>query len=85
MSRPVAQQRRLYYRGRMFHFVSYEGQPANPKGAQIATAPAWWLMSGGRRWEVMPFYPDRDEAELDRAFAVWLDEHAFQSDQTPGG
>jgi len=86
MSRPVVQQRRLYYRGRMFHFVSYEGLPANPKRAQAATAPAWWLMSGGTRWEVMPFYPGSDEAELDRAFTAWLDAHAFRAaDQEHGG
>jgi len=86
MSRPVVQQRRLYYRGRMFHFVSYEGLPANPKRSQAATAPAWWLMSGGTRWEVMPFYPGYDEAELDRAFTTWLDAHAFRAiEQEHGG
>ena len=92
MSRPVVQQRRLYHRGRTFHFVSYDGVPANPKRAQAATEPAWWLMSGGRRWEVMPFHPGRDEAELDRAFTAWLDAHAFQGltksqgiDQEHGG
>jgi len=86
MSRPVVHQRRLFYRGRTFHFVSYDGLPANPKRAQVATAPAWWLMSGGTRWEVMPFSPDRDEAELDRAFTAWLDAHAFLAvDENHGG
>ncbi len=79
MSRPAVEQRRLQYRGREFHFVSYDGQAANAKRAQPATAPAWWLMSAGTRWEVMPFHPGRDEAELDRAFRAWLDANAFPS------
>ncbi len=79
MSRLLAEQRRLQYRGRMFHFVSYDGVPANPKRGQPATEPAWWLMSAGRRWEVMPFDPGGDDAELERAFAAWLDEHVFSS------
>jgi hypothetical protein len=79
MSRPSVEQRRLLYRGREFHFVSYEGLPANVKRAQPATAPAWWLMGGGRRWEVMPFDPSHDEAHLDRAFIAWLDANVFGS------
>ena len=86
MSRPVVQQRRLFYRGRMFHFVSYDGLPADPKRALAATAAAWWLMSGGTRWEVMPFHPDGDEAELERGFTAWLDAHAFMAvDEQRGG
>jgi hypothetical protein len=79
MSRPTVEQRRLLYRGREFHFVSYDGLPANLKQAQPATAPAWWLMSAGTRWEVMPFHPGHDEADLDRAFMAWLDTHVFLS------
>ncbi len=77
MSRPVCEQRRLKHRGREFHFVSYDGQPANPKQSQPATDPAWWLMSGGRRWEVMPYHAEQDAGELDLAFIAWLDTHVF--------
>lgn len=77
MSRTLSEQRRLEYRGRTFHFVSYEGRPANPKQDRPATQPAWWLMSDGTRWEVMPYEPGRPGEELDRAFAAWLDEHVF--------
>jgi hypothetical protein len=77
MSRPLVEQRRLQYRGREFHFVSYDGQPANPKRGQPATEPSWWLMVAGKRWEVMPFDPSRDPEDLDRAFAAWLDEYVF--------
>jgi len=79
MSRPTVEQRRLQYRGREFHFVSYDGLPANAKRAQLATAPAWWLMSAGTRWEVMPFHSGDDEASLDRAFMAWLDANVFGS------
>jgi hypothetical protein len=79
MSRPVVEQRRLQYRGREFHFVSYDGRPANVKQALAATGPAWWLMSAGTRWEVLPFHTDQDEAELDSAFRAWLDTNAFPS------
>jgi hypothetical protein len=85
MSRPVVEQRRLQHRGREFHFVSYDGRPANFKRAQPATTPAWWLMSAGTRWEVMPFHPGRDAAELDLAFTAWLDAHVFRSPDENGG
>ena len=85
MSRPVVEQRRVQYRGREFHFVSYDGVPANVKREQPATMPAWWLMSGGARWEVMPFHPGRDAAELDREFTTWLDVHVFQSQEESEG
>ncbi len=84
MSRPVVEQRRVQYRGREFHFVSYDGLPANAKREQPATTPAWWLMSSGTRWEVMPFQPGRDAEELDRAFTEWLDEHVFRSPDESG-
>ena len=77
MSRPLIEQRHLWYRGRTFHFVSADGVPADAKRKQPAKEPAWWLMSAGTRWEVMPFSPGRDPAELDRAFETWLDAHAF--------
>jgi len=85
MNRPVTEQRRLMYRGREFHFVSFDGLPANAKRAQEATEPAWWLMSAGTRWEVMPYHPGQDEADLDRAFAAWLDAHVFRPLDESGG
>lgn len=85
MGRPLVEQRRLRYRGRDFHFVSYDGLPANAKRGQPATAPAWWLMNSGTRWEVMPFDPSQDAEELDRAFTAWLDAHVFRSLDEGGG
>lgn len=77
MSKLVVEQRRLLHRGREFHFVSYDGVPANVKRGQPATLPAWWLMNAGTRWEVMPFQPGPDAAALDRDFTAWLDAHVF--------
>lgn len=84
MSRPTVEQRRLHYRGVEFHFVSYDGVPANPKRAQPATPAAWWLMSAGKRWEVMPVRPGETAQNLDRAFMRWLDEHVFTEHEKEG-
>ena len=85
VTRHAVEQRRLVYRGREFHFVSYDGLPANAKRAQLATAPAWWLMSTGTRWQVMPFRPGEAQQELDRQFTDWLDTHVFCSPEAGGG
>jgi hypothetical protein len=77
LGRHVVEQRRLVYRDREFHFVSYDGQPANVKRGQPATAPAWWLMGAGTRWEVAPFWPGQSPEELDRVFTRWLEQHVF--------
>jgi hypothetical protein len=82
MPRPgkhIVEQRRLVHRGREFHFVSYDGQPANEKRGQAATAPAWWLMGAGTRWEVAPFQFGQSQEELDRVFTRWLDAHVFRA------
>ncbi len=71
-------QHRLLYRGRTFHFVSYEGLLANANKEQVATPPTWFLMNGGKRWAVMPQVPDQPPAELDEHLSRWLDEHVFQ-------
>jgi hypothetical protein len=77
MSKYTIEQRRLRYRGRDFHFVSYEGREADSKRHLPATAPTWFLMSAGTRWEVMPHEPGQDRDEVDRLLMEWLDAHAF--------
>ncbi len=74
------EQHRLSHRGRTFHFVSYEGAPANPAKELPATQPTWYLMSGGKRWEVMPHLPGQDVAERDRLFVEWLDAKVFPAE-----
>ncbi len=70
-------QRRLRHRGRDFHFVSYEGQAANPKRDIAATSPAWYLMAAGKRWEVMPHDAEQTPEEVDQLLLDWLDANVF--------
>jgi hypothetical protein len=71
------EQRRLIHRGRAFHFVSYDGQPANPARDQPAVPPSWFLMNAGKRWPVMTQVFGQDQLELDRCLAEWLDSNVF--------
>lgn len=75
MSSYKIEQRRLSHSGRTFHFVSYEGQPANPKRDEAAVEPTWFLMGPGRRWSVMPQQATQSEEDVDRCLLAWLDEH----------
>lgn len=77
MSGYKTNQRRVTHRGREFHFVSYEGVAANPRLGNAASPPTWYLMTAGKRWEVMPQVPDQTEADLDRQLHAWLDAHVF--------
>jgi hypothetical protein len=89
MSGYKTQQHRLVHRGRSFHFVSYEGQPADPKRLRLEVEAAWYVMLGGKRWIVGPQVAGAEPSELDRWFGEWLDEHVFdgapavQSQQPP--
>jgi hypothetical protein len=66
-------QRHLNHRGRVFHFVSYEGQPANPRREEPAVEPTWFLMGPGRRWAVMPQQAAQETDDVDRCLIAWLD------------
>ncbi len=79
MSGYRTQQHRLVHRGQTFHFVSYEGQPADEKSHQPETPPSWYLMRAGKRWMVGPQAPETVPAELDRRFGAWLDACVFRS------
>jgi hypothetical protein len=83
------QQHRLVHRGQSFHFVSYEGQPADEKRQQPEMPPSWYLMLAGRRRMVSPQVAGASPDDLDRQFGAWLDVHVFgdapavQSQQPP--
>jgi hypothetical protein len=77
MSSYKVEQHRLTHRGRGFHFVSYEGAPANLAKQLAAVEPTWFMMCAGKRWAVMPHRVGQDPAELDRLFVEWLDGHVF--------
>ena len=77
MSRYKIQQRQLPYRGKVFHFVSYDGEPANASKLLLAKEPAWFLMTAGKRWPVMKEEMGLSEEELDRKLTQWLDANVF--------
>lgn len=82
-------QHRLVHRGQSFHFVSYEGRPADEKRHEPETPPGWYLMLAGKRWMVSPQVVETALGDLDRQFGSWLDAHvvgdepAVQSQQPP--
>ncbi len=83
MSSFKTDQRHVTYRGRDFHFVSYDGEPANERLGRIATEPSWYLINAGKRWLVMPHVSGQPEASLELALQAWLDVHVFGEAQHP--
>ena len=77
MSVYKSEQKRLVHRGREFHFVSYEGQLANPGKSLPATPAGWYLMQSGKRIPVMPENRDMTAETLDKNLIEWLDSHVF--------
>lgn len=77
MSRLAIQQHHFNHRGRAFHFVAYDGLPGNAAQGREATPSTWYLMSAGKRWEVMPEVSTQPDEERDLQFAHWLDQHVF--------
>jgi hypothetical protein len=71
------EQRRLSYRGRDFHFVSYEAQQANPGKKLEAMPETWYLISSGNRWPAIPCIIAQPISELDAALVVWLEQVVF--------
>jgi hypothetical protein len=89
MSSYRTQQHHLVRQGRSFHFVSYEGHPADVKHQQPEMSASWYLMLAGKRRMVMPEVGETAPAELEHQFAEWLEAHVFsgapavQSQQPP--
>jgi hypothetical protein len=83
MSGYKTDQRHLRHRGREFHFVSYEGQLADPRRGQVATPPTWFLMNGGKRWAAVPQIAGQEPDELTGVLTRWLDQHVFVATAEP--
>jgi hypothetical protein len=66
------EQRWIEYQGRALHFVSYDGQNANPSRGQLAAPPMWHLMASGTRWPVIQQIPGEDSASTDRRLLDWV-------------
>ncbi|HEV8365760.1 MAG TPA: hypothetical protein VGQ52_19760 [Gemmatimonadaceae bacterium] len=77
MSAYKVEQRRLTYRGRVFHFVSYEAVPANERRGVQAVPPMWHLMNEGKRRPVMPHLLGQEPEDLDAALLRWVEETIF--------
>ncbi len=77
MSSYKIEQHRVSYRGRDFHFVSYEAQPANERRGEAAVPPMWYLMQAGKRWPVMPQDAGQTAESVERALRDWLEANAF--------
>jgi hypothetical protein len=72
-------QHKVSYRGREFHFVSYEGRVANPRTGETASPPTWFLMSAGKRWPAIVQTSDLDAGALTTLLTKWLDQNVFAS------
>jgi hypothetical protein len=59
------EQRHISFRGRIFHFVSYEQKAEGQYH--------WFLMNAGSRWEVMPQVVGEDPEVTDRRLLDWLE------------
>lgn len=77
MSSYKTDQHHVVYRGRDFHFVSYEGRPANPRTGEIASPATWFLISAGKRWPAIAQVPDQDPKVLIAALTRWIDHAVF--------
>jgi hypothetical protein len=77
MSAYKIEQKRLTHRGVEFHFVSYEGQLANPAKSLPAMPPGWYLMRSGKRVPVMAEDRGLPAEAVDKSLIAWLDSHVF--------
>ena len=66
------EQRHLFFRGRDFHFVTYDGHPANERRGEAAAPPMWYLMGPGKRWPVMPYVMGQADEDVVQGILAWL-------------
>jgi len=71
------EQRHLVVRGRAFHFVSYEGRPANAHRGEDQQPAMWYLMVEGRRFPAFPCNPDQEKTQVDLALERWAVQNAM--------
>lgn len=83
MSAFKPQQRRITIQGRPFHFVSYEGQPANATRGVPCLPAMWYLMVEGRRCPVFPFDPEVPAEAIDGLLSKWVADNGLVPEETP--
>lgn len=71
------EQHRINYRGRDFHFVSYEATEANVAKKVLELPDTWFLVSSGNRWPAIPHVPGQPTTELDSLLVAWLESVVF--------
>jgi hypothetical protein len=72
-----SQQRFITIRDRAFHFVSYEGRPANVRRGEEAAPAMWYLMVEGRRCPALLWEQNQSFEDVDRDLSKWATDHAF--------
>ncbi|MGH7528061.1 MAG: hypothetical protein ACREMX_15310 [Gemmatimonadales bacterium] len=77
MSGYKIEQHRVTWRGRNFHFVSYDGEPANLRRDQPAVPAMWYLMGPAKRWPVMPQVVGQSDDAVVQALLGWLKEQGL--------
>jgi hypothetical protein len=71
------QQHHLSIRGRDFHFVSYEGQPADARKNLLAQPSMWYLMCEGRRLPAIVCEEGQSLTAVDDALREWAEANAI--------
>jgi len=66
------EQHHVICRGRDFHFVSYDGQPANSRKGEPAVPAMWYLMGPGKRWPVTLQVAGQSSDEVVGVLTGWL-------------
>lgn len=69
--------------GRVFHFVSYDGEPANEKRGIAAMPAMWYLMGPGKRWPVMPQIAGQEPEAIESALLRWVIAQGLNREVTP--
>lgn len=77
MSSYKVEQCHVRYGGRMFHFVSYDHEPANERRGLPAVPAMWYLMGPAKRWPAIPQVVGQTVEELEAALADWLREQGL--------
>jgi hypothetical protein len=72
-------QQHVVMKGRDFHFVSYDGTPANEKRGIAETGPMWYLMGPNKRWPVMPHLIDQPDEEVLTGLKTWIGEQGLDT------
>ena len=84
MSGYKTDQLHVIHRVRSFHFVSYEGKHADPAKSVVAVPPTWFLMSAGKRWEVMTQFDSEVAGDIEAHLVKWLEDNVFPlGDEAP--